>query len=225
MLNSSVGKVQSKSRPCLPTAPYLIGYRLFLHLNSANSASSRFYPKTRCVREMRGTSAFLSLHRVSVNDMKMSAQDLSRPAFRFVVYANCFLGPCSERPDSERSDSKRRKQMHYSQQIQSARKHITFPYLYAFVAFVACALFTTGGLLSAQTGGTGAISGAITDPTGAMVVSAQVKITDVATGYIRAAQSNDHGLYVFSLLPRVNTQSKSRNKGSRWPRRRTCRWS
>jgi hypothetical protein len=91
--------------------------------------------------------------------------------------------------------------MHYSQQIQSARKHITFPYLYAFVAFVACALFTTGGLLSAQTGGTGAISGAITDPTGAMVVSAQVKITDVATGYIRAAQSNDHGLYVFSLLP------------------------
>jgi hypothetical protein len=65
--------------------------------------------------------------------------------------------------------------------------------------------------------GTGAISGAT-----AVLVGAQVKITDVATGYMRTAQSNDHGLYVVSLLPPGTTRSKSRNKGSR-SRPRTCR--
>ena len=91
--------------------------------------------------------------------------------------------------------------MRYSQQMQPARKEIAFPYLCAFLAFVSCALFAACGLLSAQTGGTGAISGSITDPTGAMVVNAQVKVTDVATGYIRTVQSNDHGMYAVSLLP------------------------
>ncbi|MGC2617991.1 MAG: TonB-dependent receptor [Acidobacteriaceae bacterium] len=56
-------------------------------------------------------------------------------------------------------------------------------------------------LLRAQTGGTGAINGAITDPSGALVAGAQVKVTDVATGYTRTSQSNDHGLYVAPLLP------------------------
>jgi hypothetical protein len=64
-----------------------------------------------------------------------------------------------------------------------------------------CALFTACTLLCAQTGGTGAISGAITDPTTAMLVGAQVKVTDVATGFTRTSQSNDHGLYLVSLLP------------------------
>jgi len=91
--------------------------------------------------------------------------------------------------------------MRYSQQMQSACKQIVSPYRCAFVAFVLCALFTACGLLCAQTGGTGAISGAITDPTGAMVAGAQVKVTDVATGYMRTSQTNDHGMYVVSLLP------------------------
>ena len=64
-----------------------------------------------------------------------------------------------------------------------------------------CALFAACGLLYAQTGGTGAISGTITDPTGAVVVGAQVKITGVGTGYTRTSQTNDHGLYLLSLLP------------------------
>jgi hypothetical protein len=85
--------------------------------------------------------------------------------------------------------------------MEPARKQIVPPFFCALVAFVACALFTAGGLLSAQTGGTGAISGAITDPAGAMVVGATVKVTDVATGSVRISQSNDHGLYVVSLLP------------------------
>src|ERR1035437_9494125 len=114
----------------------------------------------------------------------------------FLYCANWFM-----RPDSERPDLKRRKQMHYSQQMHPARKQFVSPYRCAFVAFVSCALFTACGLLCAQTGGTGAISGAITDPTGAMVVGAQVKVTDVATGSTRTAQTSEHGLYFVSLLP------------------------
>ena len=91
--------------------------------------------------------------------------------------------------------------MRYSQQVQPACKQIVSSCRWAFAAFVVCALFTACGLLSAQTGGTGAISGAITDPTGAMVVSAQVKVTEAATGSVRTLQSNDHGLYVVTLLP------------------------
>src|ERR1039457_7031996 len=81
--------------------------------------------------------------RVSVNDMKLSDQDLSCPALDFLRYANCFL-----RPDSER-----KKPMSYFQQIKSARKQIVSPYHCAFVAFVSCVLFTACGLLCAQTGG------------------------------------------------------------------------
>ncbi|MGA9668012.1 MAG: carboxypeptidase-like regulatory domain-containing protein [Terracidiphilus sp.] len=91
--------------------------------------------------------------------------------------------------------------MRYPQQMQTACKRIVLPCRHAFAAFVSCALFTVCGLVSAQTGGTGAINGAITDPTGAMVVGAQVKVTDVATGSARTSQSNEHGLYVVSLLP------------------------
>jgi hypothetical protein len=90
--------------------------------------------------------------------------------------------------------------MHYSRQIRPARKQIVSPYRSAFMAFVACALFTTCTLLCAQTSGTGAINGAITDPSAAVVVGAQVKVTDVATGSTRTSQSNDNGLYLISLL-------------------------
>jgi Carboxypeptidase regulatory-like domain len=91
--------------------------------------------------------------------------------------------------------------MRYSQQIRPARKQIVSLCRGAFMAFVLYALVTACGLLSAQTGGTGAISGAITDPTAAMLGGAQVKVTDVASGYTRISQSNDHGLYLVSLLP------------------------
>ena len=91
--------------------------------------------------------------------------------------------------------------MRYSQKMRPACKQIVSPCRCAFVAFVLCALFTACGLLCAQTGGTGTISGAITDPLGALVVGAQVKVTEAATGYTRTAQSNDHGMYFVSLLP------------------------
>jgi hypothetical protein len=88
-----------------------------------------------------------------------------------------------------------------AQQIQPARQQIVSPSRCAFAAFVSCVLLAACTLLSAQTGGTGAISGAITDPSAAMLVGAQVKVTDVATGYTRTSQSNDHGSYLVSLLP------------------------
>jgi hypothetical protein len=86
--------------------------------------------------------------------------------------------------------------MRDSQQMRPACKQIVSLYRCAFTAFGLFALVTACSLLSAQTSGTGAISGAITDPTAAMVVSAQVKVTDVATGFTRTSQTNDHGLYL-----------------------------
>ena len=91
--------------------------------------------------------------------------------------------------------------MRYSRHMQPARKQVVSSYRRAWVAFVSCALITACGLLDAQTGGTGAISGTITDPTGAVVRGAQVTVTGVATGYTRTTQTNDHGLYLVSLLP------------------------
>ena len=76
------------------------------------------------------------------------------------------------------NSSKTRKPMRYSQLVRPARKQIVSPFRCAFMAFVSCALFTACSLLCAQTGGTGAISGAITDPSTAMLVGAQVKVTD-----------------------------------------------
>src|SRR5580704_16576817 len=99
------------------------------------------------------------------------------------------------------NSSKTRKPMRDSQQMRPAHKQIVSHYRCAFMALVLYALITACGLLSAQTSGTGAISGAITDPSAAMLVGAQIKVTDVATGLTRTSRSNDHGLYLVSLLP------------------------
>jgi len=90
--------------------------------------------------------------------------------------------------------------MRYLPQSLHARKQISL-YRWSFLALLLCALFTTSGLLSAQTGGTGAISGAIADPTSAMVAGAQIKVSNVATGDTRSLQSDDHGVYRATLLP------------------------
>ena len=94
-----------------------------------------------------------------------------------------------------------RKPMRYSQLIRASRKQIVSPYRGALMASVLGAIFTACSLLCAQTGGTGAISGAITDPTAAVLAGVQVKVTDMGTGYTRTSQSNDRGLYLVSLLP------------------------
>ncbi|MGA3106386.1 MAG: TonB-dependent receptor [Terriglobales bacterium] len=90
--------------------------------------------------------------------------------------------------------------MRHRHQIELAHQKSVSPYRCAFLMFTACALFSTCSLLRAQTSGTGAISGTITDPTTAILVGAQVKVTDLATGSTRSSQSNDHGIYLISLL-------------------------
>jgi hypothetical protein len=90
--------------------------------------------------------------------------------------------------------------MNFTQRKQPALKRVVSPYRRAFAAILVSALFAACGLLWAQTGGTGAISGAVTDSTGAMVAGAEVKVVNVATGETRALRSNDHGLYLASLL-------------------------
>src|SRR5215470_4772919 len=54
--------------------------------------------------------------------------------------------------------------------------------------------------LCAQTTGTGALSGAIVDPSGAAVGGAQVKATNEATGEVRVGTSTSAGTYVLTLL-------------------------
>jgi hypothetical protein len=65
---------------------------------------------------------------------------------------------------------------------------------------VVCLLFGLPAL--AQTAGTGAITGTVTDPQGATVPSVEVTVTNEATGEKRNGVSQDNGDYAFSqLLP------------------------
>lgn len=64
----------------------------------------------------------------------------------------------------------------------------------------------------AQTAGTGAISGTITDPSGAMVVNATIKAIDQTTGETRTAASSAAGAFQVSLL-RPSTYRLEVSKG------------
>jgi hypothetical protein len=91
--------------------------------------------------------------------------------------------------------------MRCSPKLQPVRRQVVTSCRRVFAMLVIIALFAVGSLLYAQSGGTGAIGGVITDATGAVVVGAQIKVTDVGTGYKRTTQTNDRGLYAVSLLP------------------------
>src|SRR5215471_20451682 len=56
-------------------------------------------------------------------------------------------------------------------------------------------------LLRAQTTTTGELAGTVTDPTGAVVTTSTVTVTNVATGAKATAQTNSTGAYRFPLLP------------------------
>src|SRR5215470_11814805 len=67
------------------------------------------------------------------------------------------------------------------------------------VAFaIALSFLLVPGLALAQ--GLGSIVGTVTDPSGAVVVSAQVKVTEQGTGFTRNAATNSEGYYVLSSL-------------------------
>ncbi len=71
----------------------------------------------------------------------------------------------------------------------------------AFVSLWAGVLILSAIPGSAQTSGTGALSGTILDPSGALVAGAQVKVVNQATGEIRTTVSQGSGNYIVPLLP------------------------
>lgn len=73
----------------------------------------------------------------------------------------------------------------------------------SLVAFVAAVLLCVS-LAHAQSAGTGAIAGTVTDPSGAAVAGAKVTLTSLATGQTRTATTGQGGDYRFSLLPPGN---------------------
>ena len=64
-----------------------------------------------------------------------------------------------------------------------------------------CFLMAASSHLIAQTAGTGALEGTITDPSGSVVPNATVTSTSVDTGQVRTTMTGADGTYKFSLLP------------------------
>ena len=74
------------------------------------------------------------------------------------------------------------------------------------------AFLTSSQMSSAQTSGTGALTGIVTDPTGGAVVGAKVVVTSLATRETRTVMSNSRGLYLVpSLLPGLYSVEVSMN--------------
>jgi hypothetical protein len=61
-------------------------------------------------------------------------------------------------------------------------------------------IFSVAPILSAQTTGTGTITGTITDASGAIIANARVALLQTATGLTRSVTTNDKGLYTASAL-------------------------
>ena len=55
--------------------------------------------------------------------------------------------------------------------------------------------------LRAQTSGTGALSGTVTDPSGAVIGGAHVSVTNLATARSQSTTTGENGVFKFSLLP------------------------
>src|SRR5690348_5988016 len=64
-----------------------------------------------------------------------------------------------------------------------------------------CLCVLASPMLLAQTAGTGALTGTISDPSGGVVPNATVTITSIDTGQSRSATTGADGVYKFSLLP------------------------
>ena len=69
------------------------------------------------------------------------------------------------------------------------------------VLLVFCLSIALAPSVVAQTAGTGALTGTVTDSTGAVVPNATVTLTSTDTGQVRTATTGPDGVYKFSLLP------------------------
>src|SRR5580692_2621441 len=68
--------------------------------------------------------------------------------------------------------------------------------IFPLIAFAFAALSA-----SAQSGSAGAVRGAITDPSGAVIPNASVHLTDKVSGFNRTATSDATGQFIFSNVP------------------------
>jgi hypothetical protein len=74
--------------------------------------------------------------------------------------------------------------------------------LIIILAVLACLLLSLPA--AAQTSTTGAVQGTVTDPQGAVVAGAEVKLLDQATNRSQIERTNDDGLYIFAnVLPGI----------------------
>src|SRR5579871_6711094 len=70
------------------------------------------------------------------------------------------------------------------------------------LSIAACLLvLASSWRLDAQTAGTGALTINVTDPTGAVIVGATIKVTNAATALTREEVTGTSGSYTFTLLP------------------------
>ena len=76
------------------------------------------------------------------------------------------------------------------------------------VFLLSCLLFVTAPSVMAQSASTGALTGRITDPSGAAVAGATVTATNAGTAQMRTAMTGADGTYTFSLLPPGNYRLK-----------------
>ena len=83
-----------------------------------------------------------------------------------------------------------------------------------FALFLAvCVILTVAPSLMAQTAGSGALTGVVSDSTGAVVPGATVTVTSVDTGQVRTASTGQDGSYTVNLLPPGNYQVKFEASG------------
>jgi hypothetical protein len=70
-----------------------------------------------------------------------------------------------------------------------------------FAVLVLAVMLTMSGVVSAQSAGTGALTGTLTDPSGAVVPGATVTLTNTQTNQVRTATTGADGTYRFTFIP------------------------
>src|ERR1700692_1532247 len=83
------------------------------------------------------------------------------------------------------------------------------------LVLVVCLFLMFAKSLRAQTAGTGALTGTVTDSSGAVVPNATVTISSRDTGQVRTATTGPDGVYKVSLLPPGDYQVKFQAAGFR----------
>ena len=81
------------------------------------------------------------------------------------------------------------------------------------VALLVTSFALTIPLCFAQSAGTGALTGTVKDPTGAVIPGVSITATNIETGLERSALTSETGSYSFSLMPPGNYRVKFAKDG------------